>query len=70
MGLEQTSLIAQTNSEIEPVLTIMGIHAIKAVWRSPTHLEIESTGLSDVKNVVTQKESWRTVNISYGNTPP
>lgn len=70
VGLEEASLPNQTNSETEAVLTIEGVHDIKAVWQNPRSLEIVSTGVLDGKKVLTQKDSWRTVTISYRNSPP
>lgn len=60
---------APVTGEVEPVLTISGIHDIKTVWKSPKNLEI-STGLVDAKKIITQRDSWRTVTISHTTPPP
>jgi hypothetical protein len=69
VGLEETSRTEESKGESEPVLTIQGIHNIKLVWQNSRSLAVELPKLLDGKGVVTQMDSWRTVTISYSNSP-
>lgn len=67
VALKEGSSITGGESELEPVLTIEGTHDIKLNWRTPNNLQIESSGLQNKKEVITQRDAWEKVTITYAN---
>lgn len=66
VGLQEVST-TMADTEIEPILTIAGTHDITAVWKNATNLAVDSEGLRNHKAVMTQKDAWKQITISYGN---
>lgn len=65
VSLIEVSEGSLSKSETRPVLTLKGAYEITATWNDSDTLEVACAGLADPKAVLTQENSWKTIQIRY-----